>query len=286
MAAGAVGTVGATLAIGAATWLVMGLIPGVGWDLYTDPVAKAVEEELGEIHAQVEELESEVSRLEDREARLRALAGLADPELGPLADVSSDPWDRGHHLFWLPPRQGDLEAAAVDETAARLGIHELASRARALSGSMDGVSDSLNARRTRMRATPSLLPASGFVSSGYSYSREHPIHQEARPHTGVDLAAPHGTPIRAAAAGEVHFAGHRTGYGRVVQIDHDLGYRTLYGHASELHVEEGDWVERGEVIAAVGSTGTATSPHLHYEVHVDGRPVDPQEYLASNPTEQ
>lgn len=298
-----VGTVGVTLAAGAATWLVTGLVPGVGWDLYNDPVAVAVEEELEDVHSRVEELESEIVGLEEREARLRAVAGLADPDAGLMAGMEADRWGHRHHLFWTPSTEDGAGRAGADETgfetagggdpafyagngreaSVRSGIQRLESRSRLLARKMDHVSDSLNARRTRLRATPSLLPASGFVSSGYSYARDHPIYQEARPHTGVDLAAAYGTPIRAAAAGEVRFAGFRAGYGRVVEIDHGLGYTTLYGHASEIEVEEGDWVDRGDVIAAVGSTGTATSPHLHYEVHVEGEPVDPQEYLASNP---
>ena len=274
-------TVSAAVVAGSAVALATGLVPGVGWDLYPDPVTAAVQEGMGEVNERVQELEGELERLEDREARLRALAGLDDGDV--MADAEQVMGDRRHHLHWMPPDLEQLEPRATDETAGGPLLGGVAERSRLLADRMDVVSDSLNSQRVRMRATPSLLPASGFVSSGFSSAREHPIHQEARPHTGVDLSAPYGTPVRAAAAGEVRVSGYRAGYGRTVEIDHGEGYRTLYGHAAELQVEAGDWVERGDVIATVGSSGNATSPHLHYEVHVDGEPVDPQQYLAAAP---
>lgn len=98
-------------------------------------------------------------------------------------------------------------------------------------------------------------------------------------HNGVDIAAPIGTPIIAPSDGVVIYAGPKGGYGRAVIIDHGYGIQTLYGHTSQLFVSEGDHVSRGEKIAAVGSTGASTGPHLHYEVHVDGIPTNPMNYI-------
>ena len=117
-------------------------------------------------------------------------------------------------------------------------------------------------------------PAEGPISSPFGW-RTHPVHGDRRLHAGVDIAAPHGSPIRAAAAGTVVAAGRRGGYGLLVEIDHGTGQRTRYAHASRLHVAAGDRVGRGQPIAAVGATGTATGPHLHFELRLDGRPVDP-----------
>jgi murein DD-endopeptidase MepM/ murein hydrolase activator NlpD len=107
-------------------------------------------------------------------------------------------------------------------------------------------------------------------------------------HTGVDVTAPLGTPVRAAAGGLVIVAGSSTngsgqlvGYGHYVVIEHE-GCRTLYGHLLDLTVQSGQRVMQGEIIAHEGSTGNSTGPHLHFEVLVDGRPVDPMLYLAAN----
>jgi murein DD-endopeptidase MepM/ murein hydrolase activator NlpD len=99
------------------------------------------------------------------------------------------------------------------------------------------------------------------------------------PHPGVDISAPKGTSIYAAAKGKVIKAGWTVGYGLTIEIDHGFGYRTLYGHASELVVGQGEEVRRGDVIARVGSTGIATSPHLHYEVRVQGVTQNPANFI-------
>jgi murein DD-endopeptidase MepM/ murein hydrolase activator NlpD len=96
---------------------------------------------------------------------------------------------------------------------------------------------------------------------------------------GVDISAPRGTPILASADGRVVRAAWVVGYGNTVEIDHGFGYMTLYGHASKLLARVGQRVRRGDVIALVGSTGIATSAHLHYEVRVNGRPQNPSNYI-------
>ena len=100
-------------------------------------------------------------------------------------------------------------------------------------------------------------------------------------HTGLDLGANYGTPIIAAEAGLVLEAGWATtrGYGNYVKLDNGLGYNTLYGHMSVIRVKEGQWVNRGDRIGDVGSTGVSTGPHLHFEVRINGQPVDPLRYL-------
>lgn len=98
-------------------------------------------------------------------------------------------------------------------------------------------------------------------------------------HEGIDIAARRGTPIVSSAEGVVIYAGYRGGYGRTVIIDHGFGIASLYGHASRLLVRKGDWIEQGATIALVGSSGRSTGPHLHYELHVDGIPIDPLRYI-------
>jgi murein DD-endopeptidase MepM/ murein hydrolase activator NlpD len=129
-------------------------------------------------------------------------------------------------------------------------------------------------RGTGILAFPSDAP----LSSPFGW-RVHPILGYRRFHGGLDFAASYGSPIRAADSGRVIFAGWYGGYGKAVIIDHGRGITTLYGHSSELYVTEGQNVQRGQAIAAVGSTGLSTGPHLHFEVRREGTPVNPADYL-------
>lgn len=141
-------------------------------------------------------------------------------------------------------------------------------------------------KEERMAARPAIQPVSmkDLTRFGSSFGRRfHPILKVVRPHEGIDLTAPMGTNIYATADGVVLQAGYRPGgFGKKILIDHGFGYRTLYGHCDEVTVTSGQQVRRGEIIGKVGSTGLSKSPHLHYEVHVNGRPVDPVNYYASD----
>jgi murein DD-endopeptidase MepM/ murein hydrolase activator NlpD len=116
------------------------------------------------------------------------------------------------------------------------------------------------------------------ITSGFGW-RIHPITGERRFHTGIDFGADLGTPIYAVDAGSVELAREKGGYGNTVVVNHNDGKSTLYGHASKLYVREGQQVVRGQAIAAVGSTGMSTAPHLHFEVRVHDKPVNPRPYL-------
>jgi murein DD-endopeptidase MepM/ murein hydrolase activator NlpD len=123
-----------------------------------------------------------------------------------------------------------------------------------------------------------VFPANANISSGFG-NRVHPILGYSRFHAGIDFAASHGSAIRAADSGRVIFSGWYGGYGQTVIIDHGNGVSTLYAHASRLYVNEGQNVQQGQSIAAVGSTGLSTGPHLHFEVRQNGNPVNPMAYL-------
>lgn len=125
---------------------------------------------------------------------------------------------------------------------------------------------------------PALLPLRGRITSSYGVRRND--HARGLWHEGIDIASPRGTPIRAAGNGIIRFTGSQEGYGSVILIDHEYGMASLYGHCSQIFVEEGQDVVRGQVIGTVGTSGLTTGPHLHYEVHLDGRPVDPALYLV------
>lgn len=120
-----------------------------------------------------------------------------------------------------------------------------------------------------------VTPVSGSITSRFGAVSS--IRSGA--HTGTDIAAPSGTPIKAVASGTVTFAARSGSYGNLIKISHENGVETWYGHCSELYATEGQQVEAGEVIAAVGSTGNSTGPHLHLEIRVNGTAVNPQTYL-------
>jgi hypothetical protein len=154
------------------------------------------------------------------------------------------------------------------------------------SSSFDNVIDLAFTKEEWKAARPAIQPVSmkDLTRFGSSFgTRFHPILKVVRPHEGIDLTAARGTHIYATADGTVVQAGYREGgFGKKVLIDHGYGYRTVYGHCDEVLVKPGQEVSRGEIIAKVGSTGLSKSPHLHYEVHVNGRPVDPINYYATD----
>ena len=134
------------------------------------------------------------------------------------------------------------------------------------------------AARTRSESRGQALhwPLTGRLSSGYGKRGGHF-------HEGIDLRVDPGTPIRAAAAGRVRFAGRQRGYGRVVIVSHGGGIETVYAHNRRNRVTRGEHVEQGQVIAEVGSSGNATAPHVHFEVRVRGKATDPLRHLPRRP---
>ncbi len=121
-------------------------------------------------------------------------------------------------------------------------------------------------------------PVHGRISGRYGM-RLHPVYRRRMMHTGLDIAAPRGTPIHAALGGRVKFAGWKGGLGKAVVIEHPNGYETTYGHCSKLLVSRGDTVKKGEVIAKVGTTGISTGPHVHFEVRKGGKRLNPESVL-------
>ncbi len=175
------------------------------------------------------------------------------PELPPrpcqAADARPEPRNRSNELDCLATTLGALEQDAAQHEAA-------------------------------WEAFPGRRPlAFGRTSSSFG-NRLDPFNRHLSFHPGVDLVAPTGTPILAAAGGRVIHAGPMPGYGNTVEIDHGNGFITRYAHASKIEVRVGQQVEPRETIAEVGSTGRSTGPHLHFEVRVGGKPVDPEGYLA------
>jgi len=224
----------------------------------------------------VDQLSASLTNISERDRRFRLLAGLPeiDPDVrevgigGPgTGSIENEP------LLGLDPELG----GEVFSTTADL--NRLLRQSNLLQASLQEASKAMEAHSERLASYPSIDPTEGWLSSPFSRSRWHPLLNVRRPHEGIDISAARGTPVVATADGRVTYAGFRPGYGQTVEIDHGNGIKTRYAHNQpNLKVAIGDFVRRGDVIAHVGSTGLAKGPHVHYEVLVDGRAVNPEHY--------
>ena len=217
-----------------------------------------------EVARRVASLRDTLEVIRKREAQIRLLAGLPATDSGNATDApqvaaATDSASRGESI------QADVET--------------LIQRADLLSARFAAVSDSLEINTKRFASVPSIMPTAGWLTSQFSRARKHPILHVSRPHEGIDVTAPMGAPIIAPASGLVTKVGRETGYGNVLEIDHGNGIVTRYAHCSRIDVRQGQRVTRGQRIAAVGKTGLSTGPHLHYEIHVNGKVVDPLTYV-------
>ncbi len=231
--------------------------------------------EIGTMGGVVARLSDTLAAMTERDRTVRLLAGL-DPRSPDVLQAGvggpAGPASAGEQLL-METVLGRQTVATRDE------LETLNRRALLLASSFAQAVDSLGRHIDRLGRTPSIRPTEGFVSSGYSRSRMHPIFNEMRPHEGTDFVAPAGASVVATATGRVVDVGTKIGYGLVVTLDHGDGLRTRYAHCSKILVRAGQLVVRGETIAEVGRTGIATNPHVHYEVLLNGAAVDPSRYL-------
>lgn len=271
------GTLGAALVVAAVVLVALGAMLGqrfapspgdaaAGATAMLDPArpdGRALIEHVGELSGRLLRLESEAERLGRR---------FAVPPGGKTDDKPESGAPRGGP--WVAPTL----PAAGGEVVAALG--HLAAELDRIEAVMDRVARAATLRDLDGMALPTRAPvAGGRISSGFGH-RVDPFNGRRARHTGVDFPAPRGAPILASGGGRVRFAGFRGAYGNTVEIDHGNGLVTRYGHASRLYVRRGELVLPGQKIAAVGSTGRSTGPHLHFEVLRGGRAVEPRAYLA------
>lgn len=153
----------------------------------------------------------------------------------------------------------------------------------ALEGRLQFVRTGVERRRALAAATPSLWPAQGWLSASYGYRRD-PFTGARVFHPALDISTDRGEPIFAPANGTVESASYSGAYGNLVEISHGYGLMTRYGHMSRFAVRPGDSVKRGDIIGYVGSTGRATGSHVHYEVWVNGAPINPLQLLLPRPS--
>ncbi len=231
-------------------------------------------EEVGQLHSRIASLADTLDRISQRDARIRLLANLdpIDPEVQ-QAGIGGPAATAGNTAL--------LSAGMLGRRAEqiRVDLNALIRRANLLALSFGEAAESLSSHNERLANTPSIMPTAGWLSSAFRRMRIHPILHVARPHEGIDVTAPMGAPIEAPAAGTVVSVARRAGFGNTVEINHGNGVRTMFAHCSKILVRAGQQVTRGQRIGLVGNSGLATGPHLHYEVHVNGNPVDPLNYV-------
>jgi biotin carboxyl carrier protein len=261
------------MAVGAGAWFAFGGGPGASPALTHEN--ERLRTELSSLQGKTDELGQQLETLMGREEELRLVADLPAVPVEVQAVGVGGP---GHPSLDPIEIAGDRELGnRVSEISSSLDM--LLRRSELVASIMEDVRKSIAAKRARFSATPSIWPASGFLSSTFSLHRRHPIFHDLRPHYGIDISARRGSPIVATAAGTVVEAGWKSGHGNLVEVDHGHGIRTTYSHASRVLVKAGQKVNRGDTVALVGSTGFSVAPHVHYEVHESGDPIDPLRYI-------
>ena len=212
-------------------------------------------------------LQDQLNGYEERTRQLAIVAGIAG-----IAGVEGP-------SSGTEPRIGG--GAPAEQAGNLAAMPAMADRAGHLAGTLDAVEAKLNERVRWISSTPAISPVKGIFTSGFGV-RADPVTHGLGVHQGVDIAAAPGQPVRASADGVVVEAGELGGLGQAVFLAHGFGLTTRYGHMSRIDVRPGQRVKRGDIVGRVGNTGRSTGYHLHYEVRVDGDPVNPLGYILDD----
>jgi len=221
---------------------------------------KNLRNELAVLRSQLDSLRAQYKLLSRYNAELFALADIEKP----AAEYAVG----GPQLASYSIRDAENIAFAIDS---------LIFAVKSESDYLKKVEKELKSRERLLRHTPSIMPMKGYISSGFGM-RNDPITGRWSMHEGIDIIAPRGTPVHATADGRVKFTGIMHGFGKLVVIDH-IWFETRYAHLDKILVKRGQRVSRGDVIGTCGRTGKTTGVHLHYEVRVAGKPVNPKNYI-------
>lgn len=217
-------------------------------------------------------LDNQMVKLRKFDAKLRVITNLEQPKsMEPYVGVGGP--DEGKLLDYGQRRNVLVQQMHSD-------LDNLSVEAAVQEESFSELMEFLEDKKSMLASTPSLWPVRGWVTSNFG-KRLSPFTGKYKNHDGMDVATRTGTPIVAPADGRVTYVGVESGYGKLLVIDHGYGVATRYGHNSKIFVKVGQKVKRGDKLAAVGNTGRSTGPHLHYEVRVNGVPVNPRNYILN-----
>jgi len=228
------------------------------------------------------DLEAMTARMGDMQAELVRLNALGE-RLVEMSGLNPQEFDFEH----APPQGGPDEGSPVRDYTIKEIASELGSMVSLLKDrkrKLEILEEAIAEKDLTAHAVPKGWPVhTGYITSNYGF-RVHPIKHRRIFHQGIDYAAPRGTPIYAVADGLVTFVGRKGGYGNIVEIRHVNGLVTRYAHNTKNLVSEGQRVRQGQKIATVGATGSATGPHVHFEVLKNGKHVNPARYAGNGPT--
>jgi murein DD-endopeptidase MepM/ murein hydrolase activator NlpD len=229
---------------------------------------------LNQLSTRLDEAERTLDRVRRLDRKLRVILGegadQGDRTVLGVGGPSAGDVDRYDALL---DDESRIELARLDLNTDEVGIEAAGQEVR-----LHDLHALLLDQSVRLDSTPSVWPVRGWVTSGFGV-RTSPFTGSRKFHEGIDIAARLGNPVYSTADGMVLFAGAKSGYGKVVFVDHGYGVSTRYGHLSGIDVTAGQRIQRGEIVGRVGSTGRSTGPHLHYEVLVAGVPVNPYSYI-------
>lgn len=224
----------------------------------------------------IDALAVKLGQLQAQSTRLNAL-GERLTQVGKLDD--------GEFNFDEQPAVGGVEDVADSGYALPqtldTSINQLANQFDSQQAQLSALQSLLLDAKIESNLKPTGMPVEGYISS-YFGGRPDPFSGHSAYHTGLDISAPKGTPVHAVAEGMVTYAGERTGYGEVIEIDHGNGYMTRYAHNSKLEVQPGQRIHVGDVISEAGSTGRSTGSHVHFEVWYKGRVVNPLAFVKNH----
>ncbi|MDY6951401.1 MAG: M23 family metallopeptidase [Thermodesulfobacteriota bacterium] len=246
------------------------------------PSRAVLAKEVTEQRAQIQVFAKKIQRLNEELMTLREL----ERKIRIIADVN-DPSDK-NAVFGVGgaiPRDLDTTRSLADRHDSLVrdmhaGADYLDEAFMSEQQAFEELHAYLHDQRSLLASTPSIRPTTGWVSSGFGH-RTSPFTGLKEFHRGIDIATEKGKPILAPADGIVTFAGFNGGLGRTLVLDHEHGVITRYAHLNECLVKPGERVDRGDKIGLVGNSGRSTGPHLHYEVHLNGIPVDPANYILN-----
>ena len=208
------------------------------------------------------QLNDKISSLEVTSKKLQVLSGLDQESLGGVGGPSSF----------------DNPLLSLDSQNLFEHFSSMETKSISLEGTLIQLQDLYNTRSILLAATPAIMPVAGYPSGRFGY-RIDPFNGKRDFHPGIDISAPRGNKVIAAADGIVTTAGRKFSYGKLVTLEHKFGISTRYGHLDRYSVEKGQKVKRGDIIGYVGSTGRSTGPHLHYEVRLNDRPLNPLRFF-------
>jgi len=234
--------------------------------------------QLGEMRQKIDKVTAQMDKIEVYDDDQRLIAGLDK------IDKDMRNAGRGGPYYEFTSEANALPRESRDEiTDIKVRVDQLERRIQIALESQNDISQVFEKKQERLQHLPTINPVRrGRITDKFG-NRIDPFIERPKQHTGIDIAAPTGTPIRATAHGVVEVVHHRyspnRNYGKYIVINHSFGKQTLYAHLSKIYVKPGQQIKRWEIIGAVGETGRATGPHLHYEVRENEIPVDPLKYF-------